>query len=74
MILAIRGGKMTNEEKEKMLMEEIMNKHKKHFDKVKKMKFQNEEESYQYDEKFNIELSQYIKKRIKELGIVLDTE
>ena len=54
------------------MMEDIMKKHKEHFDKVRKIKFKNENESYKYDEKFNLELSQYIKKRIKELEIVLD--
>lgn len=63
---------MTNEEKEKMLMEEIDKKYKVYFEKIKKIKFKNENESYKYDDKFHKELSQYIKKRIKELEIVLD--
>ena len=52
---------MTNEEKEKMLMEEIDKKYKVYFEKIKKIKFKNE--SYKYDEKFHKELSQYIKKK-----------
>lgn len=40
--------------------------------KIKKIKFKNENESYKYGDNFHKELSQYIKKRIKELEIVLD--
>ena len=74
MILAIRGGKMTNDEKKDMLMKEIDEKYKEYFYKVKKIKFKNENESYIYGDKFHKELARYIKKRIKELEIVLDTK
>lgn len=63
---------MTNNEKKDMLMKEIDEKYKIHFDKVRKMKFKDEIESYDYSDKFHKELSQYIKKRIKELGIIID--
>lgn len=38
------------------------------------MKFKDETESYKYGDIFHRELSKYIKKKIKELGIVLDNK
>ncbi|HIQ91008.1 MAG TPA: hypothetical protein IAB27_05240 [Candidatus Coprosoma intestinipullorum] len=65
---------MTNDEKKYMLMKEIDEKYKEYFEKVKKIKFKDENESYTYGDKFHKELAKYIKKRIKELEITLDTE
>lgn len=65
---------MINREKRELLQSEIDKMYKDFFEEEKKQKFKNEKESYQCSDRFHEILSEYIRKRIKELEINLDTE
>lgn len=69
LIVDIRGGEMTNKQKNELLKKEVAELYRKQFEDERKQKFISELEAMKYTRKQDEEIKKFLEKRKKELGI-----